>query len=209
MNKEIYCIALLIDFIISLQLSKFLIISLNTGFYMKKIIYIPLSLLGIIALLYIVGEIRRPGIGKYMIEMSYSFIFKDRIKQMFKENMNLINRVLNTCQTSNDENKAAQEINAVMNDYITLLKEYYYLNNQRLAIDNEFGPDWAGAMHTQWMQTLYTLKKTIDGPQGKINAIAINIIMNTLNISLKELNEHVMEMSYLDQQKKKAQTSME
>lgn len=176
---------------------------------MKKIIYIPLSLLGIIALLYIVGEIRRPGIGKYMIEMSYSFIFKDRIKQMFKENMTLINRVLNTCQTSNDENKAAQEINAVMNDYITLLKEYSYLNNQRLAIDNEFGPDWAGAMHTQWMQTLYTLKKTIDGPQGKINAIAINIIMNTMNISLKELNEHVMEMSYLDQQKKKAQTSIE
>ena len=176
---------------------------------MKKIIYIPLSLLAIITLLFILGEIQRPGLGKYMIEMSQSFIFKNRINQMFKENMDLINRVLNICKTTSDENKAAQEINAVMNDYVTLLKKYPYLNNQRLAIDNNFGPDWAGAMHTQWMQTLYILTKTTDSSQEKIKAIAINIIMNTMNISLKELNEHMMAMSYLDKQKTQYQTSMQ
>lgn len=169
---------------------------------MKKIIYIPLSLLGIIALLFILGEIQHPGVSKHIIVSLQPLIFQNRINQMFKENMNLINRVLNICETISDENKAAQEINAIMNDYATLLKKYPYLNYQRLPINNEFGPDWGGTMDTQWMQTVYTLNKAVDDSQKKIKTMAANIIMNTVNISLKELNEHMMAMSYLDTRKK-------
>lgn len=131
-----------------------------------------------------------------------SVVYKDRIKTMFTENMTLINRILKICETTTEENIAANEIVKVLNDYQKLLGQYSSLLNQRLGFDNDFGADWAGTIKDQWMHLIYTLDvKSQNNPKAKMYTAAKGIILNTINIDSKDLHEHSVAMKFTQETK--------
>lgn len=138
-----------------------------------------------------------------------SVVYKDRINQMFTQNMALINRILKICETTTKENMAANEIVKVLDNYQKLLDQYSSLVDQRLGFDNEFGADWAGTIKDQWMHLIYTLDTKYQSNPKAIYAIAKDIILKNTNIDSKSLHEHIIAMTFTKEIKpenKQAQT---
>ena len=145
--------------------------------------------------------------GKSLI---YSVIYRDRIKRMFEDNMDLINNVLRICEENSSENisdeklqEAIDKIGYNMMGYNTLIlyknpafkNEGLARNDMPFAFENTFGRDWDGTTTKQWMQLIYVLdSKYQNNPKAKIYAIAKEIILQSISIDTKELYQHAVEM---------------